>query len=287
MSKDTQNSKPLKKFLLDSFLLDSREAFHIARTTISSQNDLVYHYHDYAELFWIKQGTGIHVVNGAEMPLQPGSLFMIRPSDAHTFKLGKPGMDMVITNIAFRKENLDFFRKRYFPGSDSFFWSNKKIPFTCQLASGQLNEVSALADRLIGQPRDFLHLDFIMLHIFRLITSLRSEYLHIPHWLAYALENYNSPEQFKRGTEGFIALAGRSPDHINRTLKTFLKQTLTETVNKAKLKFASQQLIMTNSPIKTICYDCGFDNVPYFHRLFKKYYGATPLEYQKRNHKIF
>jgi AraC family cel operon transcriptional repressor len=193
----------------------------------------------------------------------------------------------VVTNIAFYEQCLEFFKERYFPDSESYYWSNEKLPFTAQLDADQLNELSAITDRLISQPRDFLHLDYIMIHIFRLVSSMESEHLHIPHWLAYALDNYNTPDKFKDGTQGFVSLTDRSVDHVNRVLQKHLKQTLTETVIKARLQYASQQLIMTNSSIKSICFNCGFDSISYFYRLFKKYIGQTPVEYRKKNHKVF
>ncbi len=279
--------KKTECFSLGTFLMNDREAFHLARTTISSRNDLVYHRHDYAEIFWIKQGNGIHVINGSETRLVTGSLVMIRPDDTHTFRLSKDRNDLVVTNTAFHAENLDYFRSRYFAGSDSYFWVEGPLPFTIVLDNRQLNELSAIVDRLFSEPRDYLHLDYLMINIFRIISSGPAGNEHLPHWLSYALENFNSPEQFRNGTGDFVALAGRSADHVNRSLNRYLKQTLTDTVNKARLEYAARQLTLTNAAIKKISYDCGFSNISYFHRIFMNYYGITPGEYRRRNHKIF
>ena len=281
------NTLSSKYFNLGTFLMSDDEAFHVARTAISSRDDLVYHHHNYAEIFWIKQGEGVHVINGREFLLLPGTLVMIRPEDNHTFRLDKNQSSLVVTNIAFRAENLNYFKSRYFGDTDSYFWKNDASPFTFILSNQQLNELSAIVDRLISQPRDYLHLDYMMIHIFRIVTSGETPVGHIPHWLAYALDNYNTSGQFRNGIRGFVSLTNRSVDHVNRTLNKYLKQTLTETVNKAKLEYASKQLTLTNAAIKKISYDCGFENISYFHRIFKRYYGITPREYRKRNHTIF
>jgi len=274
------------QFKLDSFLNNQQEAFHVARTTINSRDDLQLHHHGFAEVFWIKEGSGIHVVNNEEYPVKKGHLCMIRPTDKHTFRLDKQKESLVITNIAFYKDSLQSFRQRYFSGSEQYFWSQAKLPFSIELNSKQLNELSAITDRLIGQPRDFLHLDYIMIHIFRLLSSMAGEQSHIPHWLAYALENYNTPEKFANGIQGFVGLTNRSVDHVNRVLQQHLKQTLTETVIKARLQYACQQLVMTNSSIKSICFDCGFESLSYFYRIFSKHVGQTPSQYRKKNHKV-
>lgn len=271
-------------FKLETFLSDQQETFHIARTTISSKNDLVYHTHDYAEVFWIEKGEGIHLINQQELPIKSGTFYLIRPKDCHTFKVKGIGNNLVITNVAFARSNLDYYQPRYFPGQDKLFWSKEKIPFSFHLEQDQLHDLSVMADRLLTQPRDFLHLDYILLHIFRLLTRVSTELRHLPHWLAYALDHFNRPDQFQQGLPAFVALTGRSIDHVNRTLQHHLQQTLTETINKAKLEYARHQLIMTNAPIKSISANCGYDNLSYFHRIFKKQYGLSPKNYRRINH---
>ena len=274
-------------FRLSAFLNSRQEVFHAARTTINSSYDLQLHDHDYAEVFWIKAGSGLHLINGEEVVLKKETMCMVRPCDRHTFKLDKKQDSLVITNIAFHQYSLNLFRHRYFLESECFFWVKGKLPFHIQLDIGQLNELSSLTDRLISQPRDHLHLDAAMIYIFKMLNAFDSTQVHIPHWLAYALDNYNTPNNFRKGVQGFVTLTERSTDHVNRILQKKLKQSLTQTVIKAKIKYATQQLIMTNSSIKSICFSCGFESISYFYRIFKKYTGQTPIEYRKRNHKIF
>jgi mannose-6-phosphate isomerase-like protein (cupin superfamily) len=208
------------RFHLDTFLSNEKEVFHVARTTINYKDDLQLHKHRYAEVLWIKSGNGIHHINGEEVSLKKGTLCMIRPNDSHTFKLGKNQDSLVVTNIAFNKDSLHFFKERYFPDSDSYFWSNEKLPFCIQLEMDHLNELSAIADRLLSQPHDYIHLDYIIINIFRLINAIEGEQLHIPHWLAFALENFNTPDKFNEGIQGFVALTNRSVDHVNRVLQS-------------------------------------------------------------------
>src|SRR6202012_4039147 len=98
------------RFLLRQFINED-DSFHIARGTIHSRYDLSLDTHDYAEIFWIENGTGYHIINGQKVPLKPGNLVMIRPDDDHTFTSSTAGL--TVMNLAFSADILDYLRERY------------------------------------------------------------------------------------------------------------------------------------------------------------------------------
>jgi AraC-like DNA-binding protein len=49
---------------------------------------------------------------------------------------------------------------------------------------------------------------------------------------------------------------------------------------KERLKLALSLLKNPNNKVKDIYFQCGFENRSYFNRVFKKYYGKSPTEYQ-------
>lgn len=274
-------------FQLSTFLGSNKEVFHLARITISSKNDFKPFAHDFPEIFWVKNGQGLLHINGEEVRLKKGVFCMIRPEDKHTFFIADDS-SLVITKVVFKNEDLDHFKRRYFPDSKNFFWKSGIEPFFKKLNQEQLDELSSTTEYLMIQPRNYVNLDSFLLHIFRLLNTTQSvEQNSIPHWLLYALENYNTPDQFIMGVNGFVSLTNRSTDYVNRVLKHCLKQTLTETVNKIKLKYAAHQLTMTNIPIKIICYNCGFETLGYYYKIFKKLYGITPNEYRQKTINVY
>ena len=272
-------------FDLNSFTKKD-DKFHLARTTINSATDLKLHKHNYAEIFWIKDGKGIHCINGTEVEIVPGYICMIRPNDNHTFKPLSSTKGITITNFAFEASDLDWLKQRYFDNVNSFFWLDEKLPYNTILNKTRLNELSSISDWIMAHSKDNLHLDSLLIFIFRMLTE-HEEDKSLPHWLSYSLENFSTPEYFTKGTKGFLELSGKSLDHVNRILKQHLNQTLTETINKARMSYAANQLVMTNATIKWICDNCGFNNISHFDKLFKKHYGIAPSEYRKLNHKIF
>ncbi|BBF43658.1 transcriptional regulator, AraC family [Lachnospiraceae bacterium KM106-2] len=71
--------------------------------------------------------------------------------------------------------------------------------------------------------------------------------------------------------------------HFCRLFKQITGQTATEYINSVRLKKAVCQLSQSDHNITEIAIDCGFDNINYFSRLFKKYYRVSPTEFRKSN----
>jgi AraC-like DNA-binding protein len=63
-----------------------------------------------------------------------------------------------------------------------------------------------------------------------------------------------------------------------RTRKSFV-----EYLNEVRIGHAAVQLIETTKTISEVCYDCGFNNVSNFNRIFRTKKNLTPTEFRKFN----
>lgn len=269
-----------------SYFLNSNEKFHIARVNITSSQDLSLHSHDYAEIVWVEKGTGIHHVNGHQIKLSSGDLIMVRPKDRHTFS--STGKGIVIVNVAFPVETLEFFRQRYFECSTLYFWSTGMFPFQMRLSKDIVKRLSSRAEEAMKYGRSNIQLDSLLLFIFRQITANEKvgDSSETPVWLFNAIQKYNSPEFFILGISGFVSLCDRNIDYINRTVKIHFHKSLTELINEFKMQYATTQLSITSMPIKEICTNCGFRNLGHFYKIFRSIYNQTPCDYRRINQMI-
>jgi hypothetical protein len=271
----------IKRFLLKTFIKGD-EKFFIARAKIHSRQDLSMHRHDYAEIFWVENGIGTHLVNGRKIPLHPGQLVMIRPDDAHTFT-SKNGI--TIMNLAFSGQTLDYMEHRYFTGINSFFWTNNDLPFATSITPAEIGMLSKRAGEIWQNRNSLLYLDGFLLSIFRLLLEKKNIMLRqdIPTWLNNAINDFCTPASFRQGAPGFAALCGKSIDHVNRIIRRSADKTLTDLVTELRMNFAARQLSLTNTPIKTISSDCGLANLGHFYTMFRKIYHQTPSQYRQAN----
>ena len=64
----------------------------------------------------------------------------------------------------------------------------------------------------------------------------------------------------------------------------FIKQrtgnTFIDFVNEIRLGYATRSLIETNKSISEVCYECGFNNISNFNRIFKKKQGSSPTDFR-------
>ncbi|PWT71471.1 MAG: AraC family transcriptional regulator [Bacteroidetes bacterium] len=68
---------------------------------------------------------------------------------------------------------------------------------------------------------------------------------------------------------------------FSRFIKKRTGNTFIDTLNEIRLGHASKKLIDTTHSIAEISYNCGFNNISNFNRIFKKKKGCTPKEFRE------
>ncbi len=76
-------------------------------------------------------------------------------------------------------------------------------------------------------------------------------------------------------------IANMNPRYFCRYFKTLTNRTPIDYLNYYRIECAREQLSTTNLSITDVAFSCGFNEVSYFIRTFKKYLGVTPKQYLK------
>ena len=77
-------------------------------------------------------------------------------------------------------------------------------------------------------------------------------------------------------------LVGMSTTSFSRFFKLSSGKTLSYYIVETRLGVAARQLVDTTNSISEICYDCGFNTLSNFNRLFRKYKGCSPTEFREK-----
>ncbi len=277
--------KAITKLRLKNFV-PSGGHFHVARIEYARGQSPSVHTHDFAEIFWIERGRGVHLINAKRLPLIAGDLVAIRAADRHGF-LAQDARGFTMVNVAFASAVPRALRERYFADGQQFPWRDGALPLTVRVDPATLVAVSRFADSLVTAAQSRLQLDCFLLDLLRAIAAPSEPAPSaMPEWLRAALAAFADPAHFAEGTAALARLADRCPEHLNRVVRRHFNKTTTDLVNELRLDHAGKQLQMSGRPILQIATDCGLSNLGYFYRLFHERFGLTPRQFRLRKHAV-
>jgi transcriptional regulator GlxA family with amidase domain len=80
-------------------------------------------------------------------------------------------------------------------------------------------------------------------------------------------------------------MVGMTPVSFSRFFKLRTGKNLSDYIIDIRLGFASRMLVDSTKNISEICYECGFNNLSNFNRIFKKKKGMPPKEFRSHYRK--
>lgn len=93
----------------------------------------------------------------------------------------------------------------------------------------------------------------------------------------YLYQNYHKEITL----EDVSKIANMPEASFSRFIKNHTGRTFIDTLNEIRLGHATRYLIETTHSVAEIAYNCGFNNISYFNRVFKKKKNCTPKEFRE------
>lgn len=256
------------------------------QTKKNTQNSL--HTHDYYELFFVTEGEVKHFINGEDTIATKGELYLIRPHDVHQLTVIGEGGEYL--NLNFSKDVMDSLLK---------FWSNEKL--NREIADSFFPPKRVLNESVLKHVRERMlqtmfresataeEQTYVMKkRLFDIFSSFFAkkepeDRKDVPWWLANAFEKMKKEENFKAGVSRMVEISGKSMEHLSRSMSKHYGYSPTKYVNRLRIDYMASMLAYSTWPIIDIWLDTGFESAGYAYKLFKEYYGVTPLQYRKIN----
>lgn len=85
--------------------------------------------------------------------------------------------------------------------------------------------------------------------------------------------------------EQIADLVGMTPSAFSRYFKLRTGKNLSEYIIDLRLGLAARRLVDTADGVSEICWNCGFNNLSNFNRLFRKRKGCSPTEFREKYQK--
>jgi AraC family transcriptional regulator len=233
------------------------------------------HAHKNATLGFILAGNSVETLASEKYSVEPGTL-IIRPAGiSHSDHNGRKGL---------RSLNIEVNPKQcpYFDFSEVF---SRPSFVRCGLLWGMARRIyreSKIEDTAAPMVVEGLILEFLG----NASRSLFRVPVRAPSWLERARELCHDRFAEQLTLTEIARSVGAHPTHIARSFKKHYGATVGEYIRGLRLDWAASRLETTDESIADIAAAAGFYDQSHFSHHFKKYLGASPLEFRaSRSHK--
>lgn len=281
-----------KNILREITPLTSADCFTVfARTKTAF--DFPVHYHEEFELNFIKNGKGVKRVVGDHVKeIGDYELVLIGPNLQHawfTHKCKSPEITEV--TIQFHKDLFDdkFLRRNQLSFIRTMLENSLRgILFSYETAALLSSRLMRLSKKdgfeSVHELMWILHELSISRHSKILSNSTFNNMEHftynsrrIERVMEYLNENFKNPISLTEVAK----LTNMADSAFSRFFKTRTGMTFIDSLTEIRLGHASRMLIDTTQSVAEIAYECGFNNISNFNRIFKKKKGCTPKEFKR------
>ncbi|MCU0403656.1 MAG: AraC family transcriptional regulator [Chitinophagaceae bacterium] len=250
------------------------------------------HYHEEIELNFIQNGAGARRVVGDHMEeIEDMELVLVGSNLQHAwFTHHCQSKDIYEVTIQFHKDLLDekFLRRNQLSYIRSMLErSQRGILFSRETTATMAPRLKDLSQRhgfdSVLELMSILH-DLSISRNIKLLSDASFNQVdysfnsrRIEKVFYYINENFHKPVSLAEVAK----LAGMTEVSFSRFFKTRTGINFVDSLTEIRLGHASRMLIDTTHSIAEIAYNCGFNNISNFNRVFKKRKGCSPKKFRQ------
>ena len=256
------------------------------------QNDFQEHDHHFFELVYVTSGTAEHTLNGSRSILKPNDFFFIDLGSYHSFEHAK---NLELINCLFLPEFID----ETLQGCDSLdallhssmirysrltvgqTWADRIFHDESGKIGTLLSEmVDEYENKQFGSNEIFrCHLKEILIFTLRMLVQPAKAYSDsiINEVISFVNKHYQEPLTLQT----FCNQKHYNLSYISRRFKQETGMTFREYVQKIRIEKACELLAGSDMTVSEIARAVGYDDIQFFHSVFKRLLRMTPKEYKK------
>lgn len=281
--------------------LSEKDCFYVT-DRIKTEFTYPLHCHDEYELNFVENAAGIkRIVGDSSEIIGDYDLVLITSKDLEHawFQNGCPPKQIREITIQFSSDLFinSFLNKNQFKSISRMFEQAKKgICFS----NKAIMKVYHLLDVLASEQQGFYSVIKFLSILYELSCCCDSEGMYTLSSSSFAKIRSHSEsrrvqkvqtyidEHFKNSIrlEDLARLVGMSPAAFSKFFKLRTGKTLSDYILDIRIGHTIRLLVDSSMSVSEICYECGFNNISNFNRIFKKKKDCSPSEfranYQKR-----
>ncbi len=277
------------------------ELVYVNKSDELTQYCNIMHKHDFIEIAYVIEGSGIHIVGEKEYKTSKGDLFIINYDVPHGFfpeSRNKPSP--IVYNCVFMPEFLDssLFASYNFQDITSSFLFKSLFPEDfrpspdLKLKGAEFSEIGELFSKMYSEYKlmqkgycDIIraYLIELIIKVFRLwevqnekgSTSKNAEL--IGKAIEYMKQNLDSDIKL----DSLALKSFMSKTYFSRLFKETTGMNFSDYIQQLRIDKACNLLKSTDMKIVDIAAESGFNDLKFFYKVFKKITGKTPGDFRK------
>jgi AraC-like DNA-binding protein/quercetin dioxygenase-like cupin family protein len=269
---------------------DEGSSFRLIHERIPAENySWQYHYHPECELVCVLAGNGTRQVGNHAGSYDNGDLVLMGPELPHSgFGLNTHGMIEQVV-VQFKKEVFtDPLLQR--PEMKQIALMLDRAKYGISFGAEVKEKAKKRLVRLLKLPpfERFMEIlgilqllaasnDYSLLNNqVTLPNTIRKVHVRLQNIFNYVEQNYQEEIDIRRVAE----IAHLTVPAFCNYFKKIMNITFTDFINQYRIEQACI-LLQQEKSIGEVCFECGFNNVPYFNKVFKSITKKTPSEFKK------
>lgn len=236
------------------------------------------HSHNFFEIEFLIEGSGLQIINEKEYPWVPGTICFFSPTDFHEIIVKSP---LRYYNISF---DFEFVSKETIAqmmdiGENTFYSTDIEMEHFEKIAS-MLSDATKFplifnTEYMVSLLNSFLiRLKQMSNHV----SDLNIQLPTIKQAVLFMHANFNN----KISLADIAKSVHLSPAYFSELFREKNGITVSQYLLELRIDYAKKLLDSTNDSITDICFACGFTSLSNFMKNFKKITNTSPLKYRKR-----
>ncbi|MCQ6558413.1 AraC family transcriptional regulator [Paenibacillus mendelii] len=289
----------MRRYTNEEFMDDDSFPFRAFPAPVSESIES--HSHEFVELVFVVEGKGEHEYNHHFSPITEGDVYMISPQTTHGYRL-QTDSPILVYNVIFQPSvfagELEVMSR--FNSFIDFFYIEPFLRSTAShrphlnLKGRERLELKQMIERLIEEDRkrEMGYQFFIKTAMIQLFIHLSRCYDRMLHKVSFAAAE---EETMFRHVREFIAahyaqpltlkqlsgLCGMSQSSFTSKFKQYSGKTFIEYRNEIRIEVAKEWLTKTDEKTVAIALEVGYEDLSFFNRVFKDYFGMPPGKYRE------
>jgi AraC family transcriptional regulator, transcriptional activator of pobA len=253
------------------------------------------HRHDFFEVLFLTQGSGLHIIDSNKYPIYPPCVFFTSPGQAHKLELSKDieGYIFIFTPEFYllNKANpnalieFPFFFTIHQDNPPLMFFDFEDVFFLETIFIRCLTEMKREEGYSVEMLRSLL--DVILNQCATMYPSEGDAAAKGKGHLLVKRFYQLIEEYFQKNltVNEYASMLAVSANHLTQTVKNLTGKTSTDIIKAKQLLEIKRLLVHTNLGMTEIANKMGFVDQSYFSRFFKRETGRTPLVYRAEHMK--